>query len=626
MSASRAFAVIRAVYGYPRHGVLRDMGSKPVAPIRAGVFVNAGRYKTKGAWGGLLVACALTLSVFTAAAPPVHAAPASSADLERMEQKFFQHSYPKDELSARLERLEKMVFGETKTGSDDARLAKLVEAIPASSPGENAGGSDTASSGSADDVAAAPRKPPARAPKQQPTPPPSNDDTDTADRPAPGDEKYPAVTAIEQKVLGRDYPQDPVNQRLARLETKVFGKPSTTTDLSDRVDALKGRTGIDITRQHPRGSDWSDEDDDDSTTPSSPPVARNRNNNGGSYGSSPGADGMSFSGRNMRQDMNQAFGSNAGSGAGSGSYGFGGSGLGMGAGLINPSSPSGSYGGAGNQTYGAGSPSYGGGNQNYGAANPSYGAGNQAYGNPGANRAPTYRPSAPPAMADGSGITQQVTALESSVFGKTYHDPLPDRLSRLEATVFPQEKPADDQTLPERVSRLASIIPINTNQNRRVAQRPDDYTDPDATSAQQQAQRQKNNGGLSKIINSLSGMFGGGMGGGMGGMGGGMTGGYPMQGGALATDPQTGMLIDPSSGNLIDPNTGAVVGRRTTGNYGGYSSPYGAGMGTGGMSGFNNGFSPYGMSPYGGGYNRGGMGIGIGGMGGGGGRGFGFWP
>jgi hypothetical protein len=309
--------------------------------------------------------------------------------------------------------------------------------------------------------------------------------------------------------------------------------------------------------------------------------------------------------------MNQFFGSSAGSG----SYGFGGSGMGMGAGLIDPSQPSGSYGSA-NQAYGAG--------QSYG--NPSYGYGNQSYGmgNQGGGRAPAYRSSAPSAMADSAvGLTQQVTILESSVFGKNYHDALPDRLSRLEVTVFPKDKPADDQSLPDRVARLASQLGIDINQSRRVAQRPsNDYGDMDGTSAQQQAQRQKNNGGLSKIMNSLSGMFGGGMG--MNGMGmNGMTGGYPMQSGALATDPQTGMLIDPSTGNLIDPNTGAVVGRRTTSSYGGYSSPYGGGVGVGGMSGFNNGFSPYGMSPYGGGYNRG-LGVGIGGMGGG--RGFGFWP
>src|ERR1700733_10922441 len=143
MSASRAFAVIKAVYGYPLHRALRDMGPKPVPPIKAGICGHPTKVKTGNAWGGLLVACALSLNIFVSIAP-AYSASASGADLERMEQKFFQHSYPKEELSARLERLEKMVFGEAKTGSDADRLAKLVEAIPAASPGESAAGSDTA--------------------------------------------------------------------------------------------------------------------------------------------------------------------------------------------------------------------------------------------------------------------------------------------------------------------------------------------------------------------------------------------------------------------------------------------------------------------------------------------------
>ena len=43
---------------------------------------------------------------------------------------------------------------------------------------------------------------------------------------APTDEKYPTVSAIEQRLLGKDYAGEPIDQRLNRLETKAFGKPS----------------------------------------------------------------------------------------------------------------------------------------------------------------------------------------------------------------------------------------------------------------------------------------------------------------------------------------------------------------------------------------------------------------
>ena len=593
--------MIKAANGYLRNNPSGDRGGTFSPAGKKSVFRKNSAFKLTPSWGRLLLASALVLGASTFFLP---AYADSSADLDRLEQKFFQHSYAKEDLPVRLGRLEKMVFGESKTGSDPERLLNLVKAVPANSGQPSSDGDDTASSGNRESAPETANRTPTR-PARQPVAPPSSDQDDAQ---VPNDEKYPAVSAIEQKVFGHDFAQEPIGKRLSRLETKEFGKPSTSTDLSDRVDALKSHSGIDITQQRPRGSEWSDEDDDDMTSP--PPVARNRGGNGGgsygngNYGSSPGADGMSFSGRNLRQDMNQAFGSSAGSG----SYGFGGSGMGMGAGLIDPNSSSSSYGAP--PAYGR--PRYPS-NQGYGGANQSYGG--QGYAGGG------YRPSAPPAVSDnGMGLTQQISALESSVFGKNYRDPLPERLSRLEATVFPQEKPADDMGLPDRVARLAAVIPIDNtmNQNRRLAQRPDSY-DPDAGMSQQQ-QRQRNAGGLSKIMNSLSGMFGGGM-----------TGGYAMQPGTLMTDPQTGNLIDPTTGNLIDPNTGAVVGRRTTGSYGGYSpysSAYGTGMGMGtgmgfGMGGFNNGFSPYGMMPYGGGYNRG-LGIGVGGLGGG--RGFGFWP
>jgi hypothetical protein len=53
---------------------------------------------------------------------------------------------------------------------------------------------------------------------------------------APGD--YPRITRIEQQILGRTYPNDPVKVRLARLEQKAFGAVSSTDDLGGRTDAL----------------------------------------------------------------------------------------------------------------------------------------------------------------------------------------------------------------------------------------------------------------------------------------------------------------------------------------------------------------------------------------------------
>jgi hypothetical protein len=481
----------------------------------------------------------------------------TASDLERLEQKFFQHSYPKDEMPVRLERLEKMVFGETKTGSDPDRLANLVTAIPAPAADEAASSADsssTASSGSAPSTPVASKKKSSKTSGRYT----DDDSADTADKPVASDEKYPAVTAIELKVLGKDHAGEDINARLARLETKLFGKPSSVTDLSDRTDALKQKTGIDIARQAPKGSDWADDDDDDMTVPRSNPVAR-----GG--------------GRGQQQGYEDAYSAPTRGGSyGSGSYGSNMSGMG--------GAPSGMYG-----------------------AGPS-------------SSSRGYPVSAPPrsfsGMADsGPGVAPQVNALEMEVFGKNYpKDTLGARLTRLEATVFPADKSPSDKSLPERAARLAAVIPISVASTRSSSRRGGsdslDDLDSSVSSLQQQVnQQQRSNGGLGKVISSLSNMFGSGY-----------SGGYQMPGGTMTTDPQTGMLYDPSSGNLIDPNTGQVVGRRSTGSYGG---TYNTG-GMGSMGGFTNGFSPYGMSsPYGGsGYSRGGMNFGVGS-----GRGFGgMWP
>jgi hypothetical protein len=510
------------------------------------------------------VALSLTM-VLTISLAPGFAS--SASDLERLEQKFFQHSYPKDEMPVRVERLEKMVFGETKTGSDSDRLANLVTAIPAPAADETASGSDSLSTTSSANTASTPPTSKKKSSKSA-SRSSGDDNADPGDKPVASDEKYPAVTAIELKVLGKDHSGEDINTRLARLETKVFGKPSSLTDLSDRTDALKQKTGIDIARQAPKGSDWADDDDDDMTVPRSNPVARD------------GGRGQ------QQQGYEDAYNPPAHSGSyGAGSYGSGMSGMGTAS-----SAPSGFY-----------------------------GAGQSSRGYPVS--APPRQMSSTGMPDSGPGVAPQIAALEMEVFGKNYKDTLDARLTRLEATVFPADKNSHDKPYPERVARLTAVIPISVASTRAPSRRGGadslDDLDSSVSNLQQQVNQQQrtSSGGLGKVISSLSNMFSGGY-----------SGGYQMPGGTMTTDPQTGMLYDPSSGNLIDPNTGAVVGRRSSGSYGG---TYNTG-GMGNMGGFTNGFSPYGTttpygstSPYGGsGYSRGGMNFGVGS-----GRGFGgMWP
>lgn len=535
------------------------------------------------------VVVALTVSLSPAMAD-------DATDFDKLEKRILQVTYPKETADQRLDRLEKTMFGEAKDGSARERLDRLLSLMPVESPstasGGNAGGGKTAQRGAGNSSPAdsgAGGRSTANAPQDR-------EDEGTS---------YPAVSAIEKKLFGKEFNEEPVETRLTRLEKKTFGKQSASNDLSERMDALKAKTGIDVARQPVPGTDWNDDDDEDMDfpAPTSSPTARRY------PGVSPSDSGMSFSGRNVGQDPNRAFNRPGTSyGGGSGAYGMGGGSgsYGMGGGGSMSSSSSGSYG------FGGSSGIYGGGStakmkSDYGsAANNRFGSprsvipsqspddddDNQiAYAPrtaPPVKRS-TMPPVAPSRTAGGAqssagapgGITVQLDSIESQVLGKTYQqESLMQRLDRLENIVFPNDKSARSRNAPERVARLASALGGSTPmaQNQQSSYQDSYAQDPMGGQDPQIAQQQRRGGGgLGKIINSLGNFLGGGM----------AVGSYPMQGGNLVTDPTTGYLLDQYSGNLINPTTGAIMGRRAGVGYPATVPGYG------GVN-FNNGFS----SPY----------------------------
>ncbi len=544
--------------------------------------------------------------------PASWAAPTQKlSDIDRVEKKLFQSVDSKRSMPERLDRIEKRVFGEAKEGTDQSRMAAIMEVVPDLEEEEAPQQASSSPSSSSSDSN-----------QQNTSSTASSASNDQGDDRADAGTEYPAVSAIEKKLYGRDYHEEPVNKRLARLETKVFGKVSSSDDLSERTDALKSRTGVDVARNAPLGTDWADEDEADIDFPESAPISQRSYSN--PLQSSPGADGMSFSGRNMRQDFEKAFGrrpggpggfSGSGSSGGSGSYGMSGSGSGgRGYSVGGGNSSSGSYGfGGSSSTIGGGD--MGDNDRRQLAYTPGIAPG----------RSSSMPPTAPPIRqtmqsgggggAPGMGLNEQVQALENEIFGKSYRDALPSRIERLEQTVFPNGN-SRGASLQARVAKLTAVVPISSPHT--VAQNapfnnndPDDQDmsdppavyNPSSIDPSAQIPGQRKGGGFGKILNSLGSFIGGGM----------SVGGFPMQSGNLYTDPQTGLLVDRLTGNMIDPNSGMVISRRTSG-YPGAVPGYG--------SSFNNGFSPYYRSPYSSG--MGGMGGGMSGFGMGGGMGSGM--
>lgn len=546
------------------HGNLIVAGSAPgmFALRRANrgrkSVVKTGLFLCLSATGCCIFAGLLWLS----AGLSVCALDAFSENLSKLEEKFFQHDYPKDEKSARIERLEKFVFGEAKTGSDDERLNGLLALVPNlnEKPGSGTGDSPTAASPPSSTSSFRDDRPVSSGRPSQPVEQSGRNDAESEPKPEniANRSSYPAITAIEKKLLGRDYVGESVDKRLERLEVKAFGKKSGSDDPQERMDKLKAYTGVDVAKAAPAGSDWADEDETADLSPQQPDLQPFTGIGGG---------GSPY-GRDLRRDMQNSVGRSPRNSSGyQDSYAGTGT-FGAGAGIVPRASTS----------------------------------------SPGRLATGEMPPTAPDLMRGGSqasapsalGMNQQLALLEKEVFRKAYsNETIPARLNRLEATVFPQEKAAQDKSLPERVNRLIAAVPISQTPaapaRPKVRRGDPDFPDMDDIDMMGgiPTAPPRGQGGLSKIMNGLGNMLGG---------GGSYVGGYPVQPGTLVTDPGTGMLFDQYTGTLIDPMTGAVVGRRAS---------VAPGYGGGGYSGFNSGFAP--ASPYGMGGS--GMGFGFGGSG-----------
>jgi hypothetical protein len=160
-----------------------------------------------------------------------------NSDISSLEMRFFFHTYAGESDNERLDRLDQLVFGHTRQGSEQERISRLMLAVPnvQSTVGQQATSTPTTT-----DPLEAER--PMLAAVPPPVPPSNPPPTSTPSQPPQTQstrEPYPAVSALEEQILGTSEPNLPLPQRLANMETKAFGKPSTSTDLGARVDLLK---------------------------------------------------------------------------------------------------------------------------------------------------------------------------------------------------------------------------------------------------------------------------------------------------------------------------------------------------------------------------------------------------
>lgn len=146
---------------------------------------------------------------------------ANPPDLNSLETRFFEHTYPQNSEDDRLSRLEKMVFGEAHTGDDQTRLQQLINAVPAQTAdsGQSSGQSNGQSKAANGNGQSGQNQ--------------AGDDSDNA-----SGTSYPRVTELESVILGKTFQAEPIKHRLDQLELKIFNKSYAGQDLADRVDRI----------------------------------------------------------------------------------------------------------------------------------------------------------------------------------------------------------------------------------------------------------------------------------------------------------------------------------------------------------------------------------------------------
>ncbi|MCC7527259.1 MAG: hypothetical protein IT342_01980 [Candidatus Melainabacteria bacterium] len=161
---------------------------------------------------------------------------AGSQDLNNLETRFFEHTYLQDTTEDRLTRLEKMVFGEARSGDDQTRLHELVNAVPAPPTSDNSRSQTQSQAGLNQSASRSDNQSGSSNPQDSTNStqaPQSDGDSDTT-----SGTDYPRVTELETVLLGKTYQGEPIKHRLDQLELKIFGKSHAGEDLADRVDRI----------------------------------------------------------------------------------------------------------------------------------------------------------------------------------------------------------------------------------------------------------------------------------------------------------------------------------------------------------------------------------------------------
>lgn len=164
---------------------------------------------------------AFGIGAASAADPAIKGPELSLTDLNILENRFFNHAYAHDPVEKRLERIECLVFGSTKSGDNKQRLARLMETVNTRSQQPLSQDKNLSISKSA-----------------------TGKGDSAASKPPASSTQYPILNTLEWRALKKTYQSQSLDQRLDRLESQLFGQPAQSMAYIDRVDRIKKTLGI----------------------------------------------------------------------------------------------------------------------------------------------------------------------------------------------------------------------------------------------------------------------------------------------------------------------------------------------------------------------------------------------
>jgi len=197
------------------------------------------------------IALPAAASADSSAASNVDVGEESYPRVNELEQQLLGKTYLSEPLAQRLTRLEMKAFGKASPGADLCdRVDKLDRFAPSTAKPSYETDAETSDGSTADTTNGA--------------------TSSTASAQTGGGKyvpsdygNYPRVTALEEKLLKQSYTSDPLPVRVARLETKEFGKTTPNDDLCDRLDRLDKAVdphGNNLATDNPNSSDANSSD------------------------------------------------------------------------------------------------------------------------------------------------------------------------------------------------------------------------------------------------------------------------------------------------------------------------------------------------------------------------------